>query len=177
MHAKAYREGIETTKLQEAAYNAQLAAGLPISELARAVLLQNAQTIDYRRCATYIHAVQQMEWFIAAFPAYTDPVTVSGGRGGSRADASQRCVKIGTNDRSSVSKCEQACLHELAHIVTPDYGPGHELREPGHGRGSSRGHHHAWRANFILIVRKTLGKSAAVRLRHEFGQWGLPTHR
>jgi hypothetical protein len=88
-----------------------------------------------------------------------------GGRGGSRADASQRRVKIGTNDRMDVSKCEQACLQELAHIVTPDYGPGNELREPGGGHGSSRGHHHAWRANFVLIVRKTLGKQAALRLR------------
>jgi len=118
-----------------------------------------------------------MEWFEAAFGAHRDPVTVVGGRGGSHADGDQCRVKIGTNDRSSVSKCEQACLHELAHIVTPDYGPGHELREPGRGRGSSKGHHHAWRANFILIVRKTLGKQAALRLRHEFDQWGLPTRK
>jgi hypothetical protein len=106
-----------------------------------------------------------MRWFKAAFPAYTDPVTVVGGRGGSRADAGQRRVKIGTNDRLGINKCEQACLHELANIVTSDYGPGNELREPVRGRGSSRGHHHAWRANFILIVRKTLGKQAALRLR------------
>ena len=114
---------------------------------------------------------------MAAFPAYTSPVTVVGGGGGSRADAGQRWVRIGANDRLDVSKCEQACLHELAHIVTPDYGPGKELREPVRGRGSSRGHHHAWRANFVLIVRKTLGKQAALRLRHEFGQWGLSTHK
>ena len=133
--------------------------------------------MDYRYCATYIHAIQQMEWFKAAFAAYTDPVTVVGGRGVSHADAAQRRVKIGTNDRSDVGKCEHACLHELAHIVTPDYGPGRELREPAHGGGSSRGHHHAWRANFVLIVRMTLGKQAAQRLRREFDQWGLPTHR
>ena len=114
---------------------------MPVSELARAVLMQDDQIIDYRRCATYLHAIQQTEWFKAAFPAYTDPVTVAGGRGGSRADAGQRKVKIGTNDRLGVSKCEQACLHELAHIVTPDYGPGNELREPLSGRGSSRGKH------------------------------------
>jgi len=141
------------------------------------VLIKDDRIIDYRHCATYVHAIQQMEWFTAAFPAYTDPVIVVGGSGGSRADASQRRVKIGTNDRLDVSKCEQACLHELAHIVTPDYGPGNELREPGRGRGSSRGHHHAWRANFILIVRKMLGKQAALRLRHEFDQWGLPTRK
>jgi hypothetical protein len=135
------------------------------------------RVIGYRHCATYIHAIQQMEWFKVAFPACTDPVTVVGGSGVSHADAGQWRVKIGADDRLGVSKCEQACLHELAHIVTRDYGPGNELREPARGRGSSRGHHHAWRANFILIVGKTLGKQAAVRLRHEFGQWGLPTHK
>ena len=112
---------------------------------------------------------------MAAFSAYTDPVIVTGGGGRSHADASQRLVKIGALDRLDAGKCEQACLHELAHIVTPDYGLGHELREPAQGRGSSRGHHHAWRANFILIVRMSLGKQAAMRLRHEFGQRGLPT--
>lgn len=163
------------TRLQEAAYSAQLAAGLPVSELARSVLTQDSRIIDYRQCAAYIHAVQQMEWFKAAFLAYTDPVTVVGGAGGSRADAGRRWVKIGTEDRFSISKCEQACLHELAHIVTPDHGPGKELREPARGSDSSKGHHHAWRANFVLIVRKTLGKLAALQLRHEFSQWGLST--
>ena len=118
-----------------------------------------------------------MEWIKVAFPAHTDPVTVAGGRGGSRADAGQHWVRIGTNDRLDVGSCEQACLHELAHIVTPDYGPARELREPAHGRDSTKGHHHAWRANFVLIVRKVLGKQAAVRLRHEFDQWGLPTRK
>jgi hypothetical protein len=118
-----------------------------------------------------------MGWFSAAFPAHTGPVTVVGGKGSSRADAVQRQIRIGANSRHSVSECEQACLHELAHIVTPDYGPCKELREPARGRGSSKGHHHAWRVNFILIVRKTLGKQAALRLRHEFGQWGLPTSK
>jgi hypothetical protein len=61
--------------------------------------------------------------------------------------------------------------------VTPDCGPGNEPREPAHGRASSKGHHHAWRANFILIVRKMLGSHAALRLRHEFNHWGLPTER
>ena len=150
---------------------------MPISELARAVLMEDDRIIDYQHCATYIHAIQQMEWFKAAFAAYTDPVTVVCGRGGSRADAGQRRVRIGTNERLDVSKCEQACLHELAHIVTPDYGPGKELREPVYGRGSSRGHHHAWRVNFVLIVRKVLGKEAALRLRHEFNEWGLSTRK
>lgn len=154
-----------------------MAAGLPVSGLALAVLMKDDRIIDYRHCATYLHAIQRMAWFKAAFPAFADPVTVVGGRGVSRADAGQRRVKIGTDDRLDVGKCEQACLHELAHIVTPDYGPGKELREPVRGRASSRGHHHAWRANFVLIVRKTLGKQAALRLRHEFDQWGLPTRR
>lgn len=157
------------------AYNAQLAAGLPISELAVAVLAKDQGTIAFRHCASYIHCVQQADWFRAAFPAHGAPVTVVGGRGVSHADARQRRIKIGTDNRGSVSACEQACLHELAHIVSPDYGPGGELREPRLGRGSSKGHHHAWRVNFVLIVRKALGKQAALRLRHEFNLWGLAT--
>jgi hypothetical protein len=163
------------TKLQEAAYNAQLAAGLPISKLAGAVLIMDDDIIDHQHCASYVYAVQQMDWFKAAFPAHTDSVTVVGGRGGSHANALQRRIKIGTNNRYNVSDCEQTCLHELAHIVSLDYGPSKELREPRLGRDSSKGHHHAWRVNFVLIVRKTLGKQAAQRLRYEFNQWGLST--
>jgi hypothetical protein len=59
--------------------------------------------------------------------------------------------------------------------VTPDVGPSLELREPVQGAMSSRGHHHAWRANFLLIVTMTLGPNAAQQLKHEFNQWGLPT--
>ncbi len=165
------------TKLQEAAYNAQLAAGLPVSKLADAMLIKDDGCIDHQHCASYIHTVQQMDWFKAAFPAHADPVTVVGGKGGSHADARQRRIKIGTNSRHNVSECEQSCLHELAHIVSPDYGPGKELREPRLGRDSSKGHHHAWRVNFVLIVRKILGKQAALRLRYEFNQWGLSTRK
>jgi hypothetical protein len=165
------------TRLQEAAYNAQLAAGLPISKLAGKVLIKDNGIIDHQHCASYIHAVQQMDWFRAAFPGHTDPVSVVGGKGGSHADALQRRIKIGTNNRYNVSECEQACLHELAHIVSHDYGPGKELREPRLGKDSSKGHYHAWRVNFVLIIRKTLGKQAARRLRYEFSQWGLSTRR
>jgi hypothetical protein len=154
-----------------------LAAGLPVSGLAREVLIKNDGVIDCQNCAGYIHAIQRMDWFTAAFRAYAGPVTVVGGRGGSHADAAQRRIKIGTDNRHNVSECEQACLHELAHIVTPDYGPGKELREPAQGRDSSKGHHHAWRVNFVLIVRNTLGKHAALLLRYEFSQWGLPTSK
>ncbi len=163
------------TKLQAAAYNAQLAAGLPISERAAATLTLDNGLIGHRNCAAYIAAVQQTDWFSAAFPTHADPVTVVGGQGGSHADAVTRRIKIGTNSRRSVGACEQACLHELAHIVSPDHGPGSELREPRLGRDSSKGHYHAWRVNFVLIVRNTLGKQAARRLRHEFNQWRLPT--
>ena len=154
-----------------------MAAGLPVSRLARELLIKNDGIISLQHCAIYIHAIQQTDWFTAAFRAYTGPVTVVGGKGGSHADAVEHRVKIGTNNRYNVSECEQACLHELAHIVTPDYGPGKERREPAHGRDSSKGHHHAWRVNFLLIVRKTLGKQAAMLLRHEFNQWGLPTSK
>lgn len=163
------------TKLQQAAYDAQLAAGLPVSELASVVLISADGRIGLKNCATYILAVQEMDWFTAAFPSHRAPVAVRGGGGGSNADALLRRIKIGTNSRFSVGECEQACLHELAHIVSPDYGPGMELREPRLGRDSSKGHHHAWRANFVLIVRKVLGRRAAARLRSEFNQWGLPT--
>ena len=118
------------TRLQEAAYNAQLAAALPVSDLAETVLVIDDGIINRQHCAIYILAVQRMDWFKAAFPAHADPVTVVGGQGGSHADAVQRRIKIGTNNRFNVSECEQACLHELAHIVSPDYGPGKELREP-----------------------------------------------
>ena len=163
------------TKLQQAAYDAQLAAALPVSELASAVLISVDGPIGLQNCATYILAVQEMDWFTAAFPSHLAPVAIRGGRGGSNADAPRRRIKIGTNNRFSIGECEQACLHELAHIVSPDYGPGKELREPRLGRDSSKGHHHAWRANFVLIVRKVLGRQAAARLRSEFNQWGLPT--
>jgi hypothetical protein len=163
------------TRLQQAAYNAQLAAALPVSQLAETVLAIDDGIISRQHCAIYVLAVQRMDWFKAAFPAHAGPVTVVGGRGVSHADALQRRIKIGTNNRLNVSECEQACLHELAHIVSPDYGPGNELREPRLGPDSSKGHHHAWRVNYVLIVRKTLGKQAAVRLRHEFDQWGLST--
>lgn len=141
------------------------------------MLIKGDGIINYQHCASYIHAVQQMDWFKSAFPSHTDPVTVAGGKGGSNADALQRRVKIGTNSRYSVSECEQACLHELAHIVSSDYKPGKELREPRRGQDSSKGHHHAWRVNFVLIVRKVLGKQAAQRLRYEFNQWELSTCR
>jgi hypothetical protein len=141
------------------------------------VLVNADSVISYQHCARYIYAVQQMGWFMAAFPGCADPVTVVGGMGRSHADAGQRRIKIGTDSRHDVGGCEQACLHELAHIVTPDCGPGNELREPARGRGSSKGHHHAWRVNFVLIVRKTLGKQAALLLRHEFNQWGLLTSK
>jgi hypothetical protein len=167
--------GIIMTKLQAAAYNAQLAAGLPISERADATLIMDDGLISHRNCATYIAAVQQMDWFALAFPTHADSVTVVGGQGGSHADAVERRIKIGANSRRSVGTCEQACLHELAHIVSPDHGPGGEVREPRLGRDSSKGHYHAWRVNFVLIVRNTLGKQAALRLRYEFNQWGLAT--
>lgn len=165
------------TKLQQAAYNAQLAAGLPVSELASTMLILVDGRISHHNCSTYVLAVQEMDWFRAAFPSHAVPIAISGGRGRSNADALLRRIRIGTNNRFDVGECEQACLHELAHIVSPDYGLGKELREPRLGRGSSKGHHHAWRANFVLIVRMVLGKPAALRLRHEFNQWGLPTSK
>jgi hypothetical protein len=77
------------TKLQVAAYNAQRAAGLPVSTLAEAILIVDDGKVNYRHCATYIHAVQQLDWFEAAFTSHAGRITVAGGRGVSHADAVQ----------------------------------------------------------------------------------------
>lgn len=165
-----------TTRLQDAAYDAQWAAALPTSGVGQALLGGRGELIEIQRCRAYIEAVRASSWFAAAFPRQTTkPLTVVGGRGTSSADRDMGLIKIGTEDRHSLHRCEQACLHELAHILTPDRGPDGTLRESPDGDQSSRGHHHAWRANFVFIVRMTLGKQAGARLRHEFRQWGLPT--
>lgn len=161
-------------ELQQAAYDAQLAAGLPQSE-AGAVILGSGGEVGISECASYLHAAQRAAWFTAAFPGHADPIAVVGGRGASRADSTLRWVSIGAADRSDPRTCEHACLHELAHVVTADLGPDRKPREPLNGLGSTRGHHHAWRANFVFIVRVMLGPDAANRLRGEFDHWGLPT--
>ena len=89
------KQGEETTRLQEAAYNSQLAAGLPTSELAHTLLRQHAGLVGLRQCGAYIHAIQHMDWFTAAFTGHAAPVIVVGGRGNSHADAAQRRVKMG----------------------------------------------------------------------------------
>lgn len=166
----------DASGLQRAAYDAERAAALPVSDLGCELLSVQATSVPLECCAAYLHAVQQQAWFTAAFPGHSRPLTVIGGRGVSSADSELWTVKIGDDDRASSRDCELACLHELAHIVTADRGPGDELREPVAGSESSRGHHHAWRANFVLVVRMVLGSQAASRLRREFDHWGLPTH-
>ena len=79
----------EATKLQEAAYGAQLAAGLRVSDLATAVLISADGTIHHRSCAAYIHALQCSDWYAVAFTGYTGPVTVAGGKGRSNAGAAR----------------------------------------------------------------------------------------
>lgn len=86
------------TRLQQTAYNAQLAAALPVSDLGETVLAFDHGIISRQHCATYVLAVQRMDWFKAAFPAHSDPITVVGGKGGSHADALQRRIKIGTSN-------------------------------------------------------------------------------
>ena len=163
------------THLQQAAYDAQASAALPTSELAEALFGGSSGTVPVRQAAAYLRAVQATPWFHAAFAGHTGPLEVVGGRGPSRTDTVTRQVKIGTEDRRDPGRCEHACLHELAHIVTNDLGADRELREPVDGPDSSRGHHHAWRVNFVLIVRMALGRQASSRLRREFNEWGLPT--
>lgn len=68
------------TRLQEAAYNAQLAAALPVSDLAETVLVIHDGMINRQHCAIYVLAIQRTDWFRAAFPAHTAPVTVVGGQ-------------------------------------------------------------------------------------------------
>ncbi|WP_027341376.1 hypothetical protein [Hamadaea tsunoensis] len=165
------------TRLQQAAYDAQLAAGLPISPLATAILALDARLITVEHCASYIDTIQQMPWFRAAFPAHSVLLHIIGGRGISHADARRSQIKVGATDRQSPARCEHACLHELAHIVSSDYADDGVLREPKLGRASSKGHHEAWRVNFVFIVRMVLGGQAAARLRREFNQWGLPTRK
>jgi hypothetical protein len=167
--------GIGTTKLQSAAYGAQFGAALPISDLGAATFATSTAPIAPAACAAYLHAIQSSAWFEAAFTGHRGPVTVVGGGGRSHADRDLRRVKIGSWDRSDAGRTEHACLHELAHIVTRDYSAAGSRREPAAGVGTSRGHHHAWRANFVFIVSMALGREAAVRLRHEFTAWGLPT--
>jgi hypothetical protein len=163
------------TPLQQAAYDAQLAAALPSCELGHALLIPNGGLITAAQCATFILAIQTADWFTAAFTGHTLPIQIVGGCGISYADSSRHLVGIGDMDRHEARTCELACLHELAHVVTQDTRPKQPLTEVTSSEGESRGHHHAWRANFVFIVRMTIGKSAASRLRHEFNEWGLHT--
>lgn len=166
-----------TTRLQAAAYDAELAAGLPLSELGRVTLGAGPEdaAVSPAQCATYLHAVQRTAWFAAAFPGHAWPVVVIGGSGRSNADPDRGLITIGAEDRATPRRCERACLHELAHLVTAELGPDGALREDVTGPASTRGHHHAWRANFVFIVGLTLGRQAATRLRAEFNAWGLAT--
>lgn len=104
--------GIKMTKLQAAAYSAQLAAGLPVSERADAILIMDNGIIGHRDCATYIVAVQQLDWFRAAFPTHADPVIVVGGQGAATPTllpAGSRSAR--TADVASVSASRPACTN------------------------------------------------------------------
>ena len=166
-------QGSEESSAQRAVYDAERAAGLPRSDLGRELLDLDAGVVPADRCAIYLRTVQRQSWFLAAFAGHSGPVVVIGGDGTSYADPQRKLIKIGSDDRADPEGCERACLHELAHIVTADVGSDGINREAV-GRESSRGHHHAWRANFVLIVRMMLGGQAATRLHSECRQWGLP---
>jgi hypothetical protein len=45
------------------------------------------------------------------------------------------------------------------------------------GKRSSKGHHHAWRANLVFIVQNMFSTELANQLRREFSLWGLPTSK
>lgn len=165
-----------TTRLQEAAYGAQWAAGLPGSELGRERLARSGALISVAQCAAFIEDVRTSAWFVAAYGARARaPLLLVTRDGTSTADRDTGVICIGTDDRRDPRLCEHACLHELAHLVTTDRTASGSTREPAHGDQSSHGHHHAWRANFVFIVRMTLGAPAAARLRDEFNAWDLPT--
>jgi hypothetical protein len=165
------------TRLQEAAYGAQWAAALPSSDRARQLLACHGSLVPLSQCRSYLDAIRAEDWFAAAFSTHAaTTLRVTGGRGPSSADRDARTIKIGIDDRRSPTTCEHACLHELAHLVTPDHGPDHHPREPPNADDDTAGHHHAWRANFVFLVQMTLGRPASTRLRAEFNHWGLPTN-
>jgi hypothetical protein len=79
-------------------------------------------------------------------------------------------IKLGTDHREAGEAnqrvLEWVCLHELAHLVTVP-------RATDEARKTNN-HDHPWRMNYLLLVRKMLGRRAAKYLRDAFELQGLP---
>jgi putative metallohydrolase (TIGR04338 family) len=156
---------IYVKKEQAKAYAAEDQALRIFSPSPAARVHMNDFRIDHHDAGAYIRYVMRQPWFVAAFPNQGEPITVKGGADSSHSERSLRMIKIGINDRERIARCEWACLHELAHIATPNRSTD-EAGKTGH-------HDHPWRINYILMIRKMLGYRAARYLRKAFEAQGL----
>lgn len=113
--------------------------------------------------AGYIAWVQTQAWFRAAYPNQHEPVDIQLKGKGSAAYGRNgaRLIRVGSNHRKSAEACEWACLHELAHIVTPKLT-------------GNDGHANAWRVAYVFLVRRALGHRAAKYLIQQFIAKDLP---
>lgn len=106
----------------------------------------------------YVRHVTSQPWFLAAFPRYT-PVTVQAVRGRTSAYRLEEVIRLAASARETVHRAEWTLLHELAHAVTA-------IRQGGTDESvRTRGHGHAWRCHYVLLVRHMLGYRAARYLR------------
>jgi hypothetical protein len=168
-----YRDYTPSKAAQEYLHRQRQPAGGP-KDLGPVASGQQSAPIAYQDAGSYIAHVQGQPWFKAAFPNQDDPIKVVGGGGTSTANRVTRTIKIAACHRRWVSECEWACLHELARMVTREPPPGTEAEE--HHRKTD-GHTHAFRWNFIRLVRGMLGQRAAIALRRSFDQQEVPTNR
>ena len=130
--------------------------------------------ITYHDAGEYIAYVQRQDWFRAAFPNQGDAISVVGGGGSSYSMEAERKIKIAADHRHWTSECEWVCLHELAHMVTRKPPPGTDALAHF---SRTRGHTHAWRVNYVRIVRGQIGDRAANALWRSFEQHEVRTHR
>jgi putative metallohydrolase (TIGR04338 family) len=114
---------------------------------------------------SYIRCVMDEDWFKSAYPGLTGkPVEVRRGRGQGRSWTStppERIISICAGHREAAAECEWACLHELAHLVTPKDQP-------------VNGHGHNWRVAYVLLVRRMLGVRPSLELREQFRRREVP---
>jgi DNA N-6-adenine-methyltransferase (Dam) len=105
----------------------------------------------------YLDHIYSREWFAAAFPG-VEPVTVKLVRGSTSSwiGGIKREIRLSAEARRSVQWCEWVLLHELSHSVCAvRMDPASQAaRRDDWGRHGTRGHDHAWRVNYELIVRK-----------------------
>ena len=115
-------------------------------------------------CEAYILHVLNQPWFKDHFSA-PGPLQVKAWKGyangsGCQPDSSMRKGSIIRIDRKQCANpraMEKVCLHELAHHLTTK-------------KDDTRmhGHHHAWRVNYVFLVRQMIGWRAARYLSRYF---------